>query len=384
MKFVFLSNYYNHHQAYLSECLYRELESEYVFVETGQMRDDRRALGYGCEMKPAFVLRAYENKNQGKRIYSLIDDADVVIIGSADEKWVANRIKDGKLVFRYYERPFKGSEPLLQTIIRALLLLLRNHRKESVFLLCASAFTASDMNKIGLFKGRSYKWGYFPETRKYDSIDGLLNKKKQNKVIWVGRLIDFKHVEDALAAVKRLGDEGYSIDLEIIGLGEREGDVRRLITKDSLEDHVKLLGAMKPQEVRNRMEEAGILLCTSDKREGWGVVINEAMNSGCAVVSSHVAGAAPYLIQDGVNGLLYRSGDVSMLCSCLRYLLDNPTEQRAFGRKAYETIIDEWNADIAAKRLVGLAAALLGGDSSRAGFITGPCSEAVIIGDDWF
>ena len=37
-------------------------------------------------------------------------------------------------------------------------------------------------------------------------------------------------------------------------------------------------------------------------QEGWGAVVNEAMNSGCAVVADHMIGAAPWLIRQGENG----------------------------------------------------------------------------------
>ena len=45
------------------------------------------------------------------------------------------------------------------------------------------------------------------------------------------------------------------------------------------------------------MEESEIYLVTSDRKEGWGAVVNEAMNSGCAVVADHMIGAAPWMIR---------------------------------------------------------------------------------------
>ncbi len=48
-----------------------------------------------------------------------------------------------------------------------------------------------------------------------------------------------------------------------------------------------MLGAMSPDKVRAYMERADVFLFTSDFNEGWGAVLNESMNSGCAVVASH-------------------------------------------------------------------------------------------------
>ena len=63
------------------------------------------------------------------------------------------------------------------------------------------------------------------------------------------------------------------------------------------------------------MEKSSIYLFTSNFDEGWGAVLNESMNSACAVISSHAAGATPFLISHNINGLLYTSGDVDELTS---------------------------------------------------------------------
>ena len=53
------------------------------------------------------------------------------------------------------------------------------------------------------------------------------------------------------------------------------------------------------------MKKHHIYCLTSDKNEGWGAVLNEAMSSGCCPVSSIEAGATPYLVKDGVNGFSF-------------------------------------------------------------------------------
>ena len=45
-------------------------------------------------------------------------------------------------------------------------------------------------------------------------------------------------------------------------------------------------------------------------QEGWGAVLNEAMNSGCACIASHAIGSAGFLIEHGENGFVYRDGDM--------------------------------------------------------------------------
>ena len=124
------------------------------------------------------------------------------------------------------------------------------------------------------------------------------------------------------------------------------------------------------------MERAAIFLFTSDRQEGWGAVVNEAMNSGCAVIASDAAGSVPYLIRDGENGMVYHSGDVEMLTEKIRYLLQNPEEACRLGTGAYETMVTLWNAETAAERFLHMADAAANGMDMNQLYDSGPCSPA--------
>lgn len=140
-----------------------------------------------------------------------------------------------------------------------------------------------------------------------------------------------------------------------------EEEIRRLTAEKGLEKEVTFCGYRKPFEVREMMEQTEVYLITSDYKEGWGAVLNEAMNSGCAVVTSHAIGAAPFLIRHGENGLVFQSGDLNDLEKQTERLIKSEAERRKLGAAAYETIRQEWNAEKAAGRLVKMAEALLGG-----------------------
>ena len=252
-------------------------------------------------------------------------------------------------------------------------------------MLCASAFTAGDYAKFGLFRGRCYKWGYFPETIRYPSIDDLIDRKAKATILWCGRFLDWKHPDDAIEAAKLLKNAGYRFQLKLIGTGEMEQQLQKQALEAGLPDSsVRFLGTMSPEDVRRHMENAGIYLFTSDRQEGWGAVLNEAMNSGCAVIASDAAGATPFLIKDGVNGSVYRSGDVQALFETLRRLLDSADLQDRLGREAYRTITEQWNAEAAAERLLQLSQALLDGEDVSRLFADGPCSPAKPLREDWY
>ena len=100
------------------------------------------------------------------------------------------------------------------------------------------------------------------------------------------------------------------------------------------------------------MEKCHIHLFTSNYLEGWGAVVNEGMNSGCAEVVNVEVGAAPFLVKHGVNGLVYKDGSYDDMEQQVKFLLDNPQKAAKMGMEAYKTIAKEWNAKEAANRLL--------------------------------
>lgn len=370
MRIVFLSNYFNHHQSALSDALWRETEGQYLFIEGQVMPEERKQLGCGASGR-AYVMPLRRHERQAIRA---VLEADVVVAGSAPEWLVQIRVRSGKLLLRYAERPLKNGPELCKFWFRYLRWHGRNPGKAPIYLLCASAYTAGDYEKFGLFRGKTYKWGYFPETKRYET-EALMNKKDTFRVLWCGRLIESKHPEDALYAVKKLQKEGYSVTLELIGGGPMEEMLREL-AKTLEPGSVRFSGVLCAEKVRRAMEKAGVFLFTSDAREGWGAVLNEAMNSGCAVIASRAAGATPFLVKQGENGFAYPYGDREYLTEKLRYLLQHPEVQRSLGAAAYCAIRDIWNAEEAAKRLVALAGVLAERKTAQALFSEGPCSPA--------
>jgi glycosyltransferase involved in cell wall biosynthesis len=150
-----------------------------------------------------------------------------------------------------------------------------------------------------------------------------------------------------------------------------------------LEDNITFLGTMKPEEVRRHMEKAAIFMFTSNFEEGWGAVLNEAMNSGCGVVASHAIGSVPFLLKHKENGLIYRNENVDDLYVKIKYLLDHPDEQKKMGVNAYRTVADVWNSNIAAERFLKLVTQIQKKGQCNL-FDEGPCSRAANLKNNWF
>lgn len=373
---TFFSNFLLHHQTPFCEAMVRGLGENFKFVATERIPQERLDMGYKDLSKSVdYAVNSYESDESYKEALKLGLDSDVVIIGSALDVFIEERLRQNKLTFRYYERFFKeGRWRILDPrVFRAHYKQDFRYRKKNLYMLCASAYTAPDCRFIFSYPNKTFKWGYFPPVKKYEDIEEILKSKHHASILWVARFIKLKHPEAPLYVAKRLKDEGYNFTLNIIGSGELEHKIKQNIAKNGLDDCVNLLGTMSPEKVREHMEQSEIFLFTSDKNEGWGAVLNESMNSACAVVASRAIGSVPYLIKDGENGLIYKDGNLKDLYNKVKFLLANREQREKLGVNAYKTLTDAWNADVAAERLIKLIESIKEGKETP--YKYGPCSR---------
>ena len=197
--------------------------------------------------------------------------------------------------------------------------------------------------------------------------------------MWVGRFLDWKHPDLAVKLARNLKASRKTFKLKIIGSGEMQEELARMIDAMSLHDCVELCGALPVEQVRTQMEKAQVFLFTSDRQEGWGVVLSEAMNSGCAVVAAEKIGSAPYLVRHGENGLIFRDKDSGDLTEKVSMLLDEPERVRALGMNAYNSMLNVWSAEVAAKRFVELARVLRESEEAVSLWDDGPGSVAPVL-----
>ena len=378
MKIVFVSNYFNHHQKPFCEEMYKRLGTDFSFVATGMIGAERLKLGYAQNDTPPYVHLAYSNAQEQEIAMVMIREADVVIAGGAPESYLRERLKMDKLVIRYSERPFKKEPSFLHRLYQRIRFHQRDLGNRNVYMLCAGGYAAADFESMGMYKNRMYQWGYFPTVKEYD-ISALLSRKKRNTILWCGRFIDWKHPDDAVKLAQMLKQSGYDFQLKMIGSGTMEEELKRMAQAYDVADVVHFLGSMSPDQVRMHMEEAGIYVCTSDRQEGWGAVLNEAMNSGCTVIASDMIGAVPFLVQNGRNGMLYPSGNHDSLFETVKDILDNPRKQFHIGYTAYQTITDVWNADVGVSRLMKVLEKILAQENPLDLFDEGPCSVASVF-----
>lgn len=378
MTVTFISNYINHHQIPFSQACYKLWGQDFHFIQTEPMEQERLAMGWSAagEELP-FVSCFYEDEDRCRK---LILESDVLIAGWNDkEELVQQRLNSGKLTIRISERIYReGQWKMISP--KGLLHKYREHiryRKSSAYLLCAGAYVPSDFHLIHAYPGKMFRWGYFPETRYYP--EGQLAALKERDglhIVWAARFIPLKHPEYMIRLAKDLGEK-YNCHIHMVGSGGLEEEIKALAGQCGVEQRITFHGFQTPEKVREIMERCHIHVFTSNHLEGWGAVVNEAMNSGCAVVANVQAGAVPYLIKQGVNGLAYPAGSYEKMREAVSYLAEHPVDRMAMGMAAYETITTLWNAEHAAGALQRMIQGIMAGNYQPEA--EGPLSPAPVV-----
>lgn len=392
MKIAIFCNYLNLHLVALADELYNLLGDDFVFVSTSPLDERFAKGGEDYSIARNYCLRAFQNEENRQTALKLAQDADACIFGSQSMEYAVRRATTSKGF------AIEGSERWLKrgwgNYFSPRLLLWQWHYHTKFhrlpwYKIGSGAFTAIDDYKLHSYRGREYKWGYFiPEDKDFDVEESLriTSCLEVTPIMWCGRFLTWKHPELPIQMAAKLKAEGYSFHIDYYGdegSGVRHERVyprkklEELIKHLNVEDCVKIQGHYSNKEIQEAMRSHSIFLFTSDRREGWGVVANEAMVNGCCLVGSDEIGSIPYLIRDGVNGCVFRSGSVDSLCQKVKFLLDNPERKKQMARKGYYDITTLWSPRNAAKSLVTLIDDLMGG--SEVSIKEGPCSKAELI-----
>ncbi len=381
MKVTFYSNFLTHHQLPFCLEMQKRLGDDFKFVSTVKIFQWRLDLGFeDLDNKYNFVVKAYENKEEYNKALKLAIESDVVIIGSTTDDLIKERLEQDKITFRYRARIFQFLDGFFKTVFNKekMKLFYDRHIKyrnnKNLYLLCANAYGVNDFNLFRLYQGKIYKWGYFPEINHYN-IEELIKQKESNQkieIIWVARFIKWKHPEIVIKLAKNLKKQGYQFEIKMLGTGELEDKIKNSIKKEKLEDVVKVVGKVPSNNVKDYMEKSNIFIFTSSRQEGWGVVVNEAMNTGCSVVANRRIGSIPFLIEHNKTGMAYNS--YKELEKYVKELITNKELRCRLSKNAYEFISTKWTSQVAVENLLKLFESII--NNNEISIEDGPASKA--------
>ena len=336
MNIVFISNYLSAHLVKLCDELYKINGDNFSFVSLYGPSGFKKTISSSFEDKQ-YVCKYYQDNDCGV----VLENADVAIVGSFTPEVLSKLNKNAHLFF--YSEHFTKSRPYLYRYIHVHFL---RKKYKNEYLLCASSYAKSDYLKAGLYKGHYYKFGYFPNVSPF--------KKNQfndvPKLLWVGRAVNVKKLNTFIRLLKYLYKSGivFSADILTSHSDISERGIKR-INKLIKKGIVRVSFNSDNKEVFEKMKQSDIYVFTSSRGEGWGAVLSEAINAGCAVLASKKAGSSRFLIKDNYNGYLYKNmHELKQKCVALMF---DKQKRIELSSNCFDFVTNCWNEKIAAKNL---------------------------------
>ena len=156
-------------------------------------------------------------------------------------------------------------------------------------------------------------------------------------LVWLGALAPVKRLDLLLGGVARTP----VLQLRVVGEGPERATVERLVVRYGLTDRVTLVGHRA--DPRDELAGAHLFALTS-AAENCPLALLQAMATGLPVVASRVGGV-PEVLRDGVDGLLFDTGDEDGFAAALHRLVGDEDLRVALGRAARARVLDRFTLD---------------------------------------
>jgi glycosyltransferase involved in cell wall biosynthesis len=178
---------------------------------------------------------------------------------------------------------------------------------------------------------------------------------RDRTVLYVGRVertSRWKGLQVLVDALPALRERVPDVRLEVVGAGDDVPHLRRRAERLGVAGAIDWTGGVDHAELPERYRRAGVTVLPSlTESESFGMTLVEAMATGCPVVGSDVGGI-PYVVRDGVDGLLVRSGDSAALATALASVLLDPDRAADLGAAGREAAVSRWDWSCQEERLV--------------------------------
>ena len=135
---------------------------------------------------------------------------------------------------------------------------------------------------------RNYRlWGYFVAAG--ENNKACFSDNHVKKVLWAGRMLDWKHVETLIEATPD------TMELHLYGHGPEEENLKR---RASEKQNIQFHDFVPIKQMRDLMQQHDVYVLPSDGGEGWGAVVNEALEEKMPVIATIESGAGATMLNE--------------------------------------------------------------------------------------
>ncbi len=187
-----------------------------------------------------------------------------------------------------------------------------------------------------------------PELRAFHGLENTPT------IVSVGRLVHRKGQDRLVEAMPKILEEVPKAQLVFIGEGPHRETLDNLVSKYSLQDHVKFIGRIHYKDLPRYISMGDIFAMPSRSRlfglevEGLGIVYLEASACGLPVIGG-ASGGAPDAVQHGVTGYVVDGNNVDEIAQRCVELLSNPELRLKMGSAGRAWVEDQWRWQIWSK-----------------------------------
>jgi glycosyltransferase involved in cell wall biosynthesis len=166
---------------------------------------------------------------------------------------------------------------------------------------------------------------------------------KELLVLFVGRLVEKKGVDDLLAAFSLLSAELRArTTLWVVGEGEAHSNLRQCAEGLGIIGKVQFWGHISNHRLPDFYAAADLFVApsietTSGDTEGQGVVLLEAFAARLCVVATRVGGISE-VVEDGYTGILVESHNPQQLAATIEKLLSDNKRRIELAENAYAKV----------------------------------------------
>jgi len=159
-----------------------------------------------------------------------------------------------------------------------------------------------------------------------------------NRLLFVGRLVEKKGLSYLIKAMHRIVQRHPDVQLTVVGSGPEENRLKHEAATLGLSGRIVFSGSVTNAELPPFYQEADICVFPSGDREGFGLVLVEALGCSCPVVATDLPAVRDVVIP-GRTGLLVPEKSPESLAECISGLLENPERRESLGREGRQFVL---------------------------------------------
>jgi len=282
-------------------------------VSLKPISNDRKRLGWKEMENNNHWLQPWRSIQERFKYYKRLITADIVVFpGFFHTRFLPFDHLIRRVTLRktllwsepFLDHPRSKQESKFKRLLRRVILTPFNTSK--YYFLAMGAGAESDYRKIGMSRWNYRQFLFTVQTNPKPTESIVTAKDGVRKIVFSGSLTHRKGVDLLMKAVSLISKEKTPYHLTILGDGPMRQQLEIMTVELGIHDSVSFIGAKPIDEVRDILLQQDLLVLPS-RFDGWGAVVNEAMECSLAVITSDQVGARRPLIVEGHNGYVFKS-----------------------------------------------------------------------------